>query len=94
MWELISRSINHVYLPPFYNCRHLGEYGIMFQVATQDLRPILPPSCPQSFIELYKDCVDKEVQKRPSVGILLSRIQKIEEEYSKNQKQWDNILSH
>lgn len=94
LWEILNRTLTLNYLPPFYDYANIGEYGIMFQVATNNLRPVLPKNCPKSFQELFQDCVDKEVDKRPTAGILLSRIQEIEEEYTKNQKMWDQLISN
>jgi hypothetical protein len=90
LWELANRCIKNKYEQPYSEYRHLQfDFQIIIQAAKQNLRPTIPPSCPESFANLIRRCLDKDADARPNVIQVLDILKSIEAEYNANKAAWE-----
>jgi serine/threonine protein kinase len=64
----------------------LNEFS---QAAKLNLRPTIPPTCPESFANLIRRCLDKDADARPNVIQVLDILKSLEAEYNSNKDAWE-----
>jgi len=85
MWEVINRLIKGKYEQPYSEYKHLTfDFQIILQAAKENLRPTIPPQCPQLFKKLIQDCILPKQADRPKLDDIIHRIETIEKDYKEN----------
>lgn len=87
LWEMVNRCITGKYRVPYT----MNDFSIIYQVGSKNLRPTIPPTCPQSISDFMKLCWDLNPDTRPDTKMALQQIQEINQIYIKNKMEWDNI---
>lgn len=89
-WELVTRCILGHYERPFGEYKNLQfDFQIIIQTAKKGLRPTIPPTCPEGWKQLIRDCFDHATEKRPDCGEILRRLEELHKEWQENQEAWE-----
>lgn len=92
LWELITRCMRGRYERPFAEFKHIQyDFQIIIQSAKENLRPTIPPNCPEVLINLIKMCWDPNPDLRPSSAQVLEVLTELETVYQENKKKWDKL---
>lgn len=93
LWELAHRCINRVYAQPYSEYTHIVfDFQIIIQTAKNNLRPTIPATCPQVYVDLIKRCWDPEPDNRPETEELIQMVRDLQNEYSQNKEAWDSAI--
>ncbi len=88
-WELATRLVTGVYARPFAEFSELKyDYQIIYQTATQQLRPTFAPAFPAKFKQIVQACWTQEPERRPSAKQLLEGLDFAKGDWDKNPKRW------
>jgi len=91
-WEIVMRVMTGNYGQPYAEFKNLQfDFQIIIQSAKEDLRPSIPPECPQLFRELIVDCWHKQQVSRPKLEDIIQRLSDIEAEYKSKHQEWDAL---
>eukprot|EP01133_Synstelium_polycarpum_P005972 gene5972-6917_t len=64
MWELVIRCMKAKYERPFSEYKHIQyDFQILIQTSKHNLRPTIPPNCPELFTTLITQCWDPTPEK-------------------------------
>jgi serine/threonine protein kinase len=91
-WEILYRTLLGSYQQPFAEFKNLThDFQIIIQSAKENLRPTLPPVCPESFKKLLFQCWQKNQVDRIPLTEILAQIERIELEYKENPQYWESL---
>lgn len=94
LWELLVRCIYGRYERPFAEFKNLHfDFQIIIQTAKKGLRPTIPPTAPESFAQLIRDCLEHSTEKRPSCSEILKRLLDIQADWHANTEKWETFKS-
>jgi hypothetical protein len=89
---MVTRCIKGFYERPYSEFSFISfDFQIILQTAKNNLRPSLPPNCPQGVAELIKSCWDGDPLKRPDCSSLLQQLSDLQKQYDKDPKKWNEI---
>jgi len=92
LWELVARCIRGRYERPFAEHRHIQyDFQIIIQAARENLRPTIPPTCPEGLASAIRQCIEPNPEARPSGLQLLELLLECERTYVDNKKKWDKV---
>ncbi|KYQ92009.1 ankyrin repeat-containing protein [Tieghemostelium lacteum] len=91
-WELVYSVINQRYLHPYGEYKNLNEFQIMLYTANHNLRPTIPPTCPQSLRSLISSCWDRDPTNRPTCSQAIVILTQAEKEFTSSQGSWDELI--
>lgn len=92
-WELVSRCILGRYERPFAEFKNLHfDFQIIIQTAKKGLRPTIPESCPEGWKTLIRDCFDHTMEKRPSCGEILTRLDELYKDWESHRDTWEKAI--
>ena len=90
LWELVTRMLKNVYERPYQEYPNLRfDFQIIIQTAKNKLRPTIKDTCPESFVELIKQCWSHEAAERPTCKEVSEKLNAIEAEYKANKEAWN-----
>lgn len=90
LWELIVRCITGRYERPFAEFKNLHyDFQIIIQTAKKGLRPTIPPTTPEGFAQLIRDCLEHAAEKRPSCSEILQRLFELQSDWQSNPEKWE-----
>eukprot|EP01111_Echinosteliopsis_oligospora_P005792 TRINITY_DN1946_c0_g1_i1.p1 TRINITY_DN1946_c0_g1~~TRINITY_DN1946_c0_g1_i1.p1 ORF type:complete len:635 (+),score=133.12 TRINITY_DN1946_c0_g1_i1:356-2260(+) len=91
LWELVTRCITGRYERPFAEFKNLQfDFQIIIQTAKKGLRPTIPPTCPEGFVSLIKECFDHSPDKRPSCTEIYEKLLVLKEDWQANTTKWES----
>jgi len=94
-WEILYRVIYQVHQRPFEEYPYSGptaELLIIVAVATENLRPTIPPNSPPILRYLVETCTKPQPKDRPECPDVLTLLEKAETNYKENKEEWENII--
>jgi len=68
MWEFFTRKDPYEGMPAFQ---------IIFAVATEGLRPVVPENCPYDYAQLMCECWDVDPTARPGFDLIVARLKNL-----------------
>jgi serine/threonine protein kinase len=91
-WELGTRLVTGVYARPFAEYAELKyDYQIIYQTATQQLRPTFANAFPSKFRQIIQACWTQEPERRPSATQLLEGLDIAKKDWEKFPKKWTEL---
>lgn len=93
LWEMVARLMSGVYAIPFAEYKHLVfDFQVLIQVAKNNLRPTLPPHCPEHYRLVVERCWNTDPEKRPDTAELLVALEELEKDYLSHKDEWDKLV--
>jgi len=92
MWEIFNTCVKGRYERPyaeFKNYRTLG-FSILVNTALKKVRPTLP-TLPEKLGTLIQLCWHQSRSARPEIGVVLEKIDEIQEQYINNKDEWNGF---
>eukprot|EP00727_Mastigamoeba_balamuthi_P002023 m51a1_g11818 putative ankyrin repeat-containing protein (1896) ;mRNA; f:398836-406865 len=75
LWEVAYRTICGQYSVPFSEYPWICfDFQIIVQTSSKNLRPTIPPECPEPVTQLINSCWNKDPSVRPSAGEVLQTL--------------------
>eukprot|EP01100_Stratorugosa_tubuloviscum_P013982 TRINITY_DN7226_c0_g1_i1.p1 TRINITY_DN7226_c0_g1~~TRINITY_DN7226_c0_g1_i1.p1 ORF type:complete len:763 (-),score=369.26 TRINITY_DN7226_c0_g1_i1:12-2300(-) len=94
LWEMVKRCMTGEYQQPYGDQPQLVlDFQIIIQTAKKNLRPTIPPNCPQFLIDVMQKCWGGDPITRYSSLELLEEIKSLTSEYEKNIIEWDQLVA-
>ena len=94
LWEMLMCVVRREYTLP-YQFGPLADVVMDFQilpaVAQRGVRPIIPDSFPGGMSTLLQQMWDSQPAKRPTAGVVLETLNRLEETYMSNKHSWDRL---
>eukprot|EP00339_Tiarina_fusa_P008981 CAMPEP_0117081440 /NCGR_PEP_ID=MMETSP0472-20121206/57397_1 /TAXON_ID=693140 ORGANISM="Tiarina fusus, Strain LIS" /NCGR_SAMPLE_ID=MMETSP0472 /ASSEMBLY_ACC=CAM_ASM_000603 /LENGTH=795 /DNA_ID=CAMNT_0004809365 /DNA_START=77 /DNA_END=2460 /DNA_ORIENTATION=- len=92
LWEMAYRCITGTYEQPFSEFKQIVfDFQIIIQSAKKDVRPTIPPNCPQAYTDLLNLCWHKDPDSRPTTEEVSRQLRQLETLYNANREEWDSI---
>jgi len=94
LWEMLMCVVRREYTLP-YQFGPLADVVMDFQilpaVAQRGVRPIIPDNFPGGMSTLLQQMWDSQPAKRPTAGVVLETLNRLEETYLSNKHSWDRL---
>jgi len=93
LWEIVNRVIKGKYEQPYAEYKNLTfDFQIIISAAKEDLRPTIPPTCPQMVKDLITQLLHKSQTSRPSLDDFISRLDEIEKHFKGDPVKWNSTI--
>jgi serine/threonine protein kinase len=92
LWELITRTMNGKYAPPYSEYEFNFDWQILLAVSQNGKRPTLPKNSPEQFQQLYLSMVHTDPLKRPEAEEVIQRLEQTAQHYVEHKEEWDRLL--
>jgi hypothetical protein len=91
IWELVNSCILGYYFQPYSDRKNLiFDFQILIHVAKRNLRPTIPPNCPDEIQELLGKMWQSDFESRPTCKEVISKLVELRENYLES---WQTKLS-
>ncbi|GAM26319.1 hypothetical protein SAMD00019534_094940 [Acytostelium subglobosum LB1] len=92
IWEMIIRCMRGKYERPYAEYKQIQfDFQILVLTSKKNIRPTIPPNCPEGFVNLINQCWELDPEKRPTCPEILEQLQSLERSYLENKKRWDKV---
>lgn len=93
IWEIIMRILTGKYHRPYSEYQELKMEFQVIGAIMESKRPTLPSQTPLCFQELIFDCWNHNSKERPDIRSVISRVQKIQENFNSNLEEWSKLIT-
>jgi len=87
LWEILFVALNNKYEHPYEIYDFAYEFLALVQ-SSEGLRPQIHCNTPSGMVEIFKNCVDGEPEKRPSFIEISQSFNVLKEQYTNNRDQY------
>jgi len=93
LWEMVQRCITGVYSRPYQEYPNLHfDFQIIIQTAKKGLRPTIPDSTPDAFVDLIKACWAHESASRPSCKEVVVKLEELDKNLAAHADDWAKAI--